>query len=153
MKVLFFLLTIGILPCNFVFSGLLIVPIDSTKPCSPLDVPVTASDSIQDAIDNLPDEGGTVFLKAGIHKINSGIRINRSNISVTGEQGTLIKVEDGVNQPALLIGTAAATPGEDDLIRNISIANIKIDGNQLNQTSETDPSRPHIRNNGIEIRA
>lgn len=132
-----------------------VVPLgSSTSLCSscPPEVVVTTSDSIQEAIDSLPVVGGTVFVKAGIHEINSGIHINRSNVSIIGEQGTVIKLQNGVNQPVILIGTDIAAPTLANLISNISIANLEIDGNQLGQTSETDPLRPHIRNNGIDIR-
>ncbi|MCI5211995.1 MAG: right-handed parallel beta-helix repeat-containing protein [Candidatus Electrothrix sp. ATG2] len=91
-------------------------------------------------------------MKAGVHEINSGIHINRSNVSLRGEQGSVVKLKSGVNQPVFLIGTDVATPTLSDLISNISVVNLEIDGNQLGQTSETDPTRPHIRNNGIDIR-
>jgi hypothetical protein len=119
---------------------------------TPSRVVVTTSHSIQDAINKLSKSGGTLFLKAGIYKINSGIHINRSNVSIIGEQGVIIKLKNGVNQPVILIGTDIATPTNANLIENISISNLEINGNQLAQTSEIDPARPHIRNNGIDIR-
>ena len=108
---------------------------------------------IQQAISGLPVSGGTVFLKAGNFTLTNGIHINRSNVSILGEQGTYLKLDDNVNQPVILVGTDTSTPGMDDIIKNIRIANLEIDGNRANQDSETDPQRSWIRNNGIDIRA
>ena len=51
-----------------------------------------------------------MFIKAGVHEITAGIHIDRSNVTITGEQGTVIKLKSGVNQPVFLIGTDIATP-------------------------------------------
>ncbi len=131
-------------------NKVVVIPLNSST--GTYEVVVTKSDSIQEAIDNLPTKGGSVFIKAGVHEIASGIHINQSNVTISGEQGTVIKLKNGVNQPVFLIGTDIATPTLANLISNISIANLEIDGNQLGQSSETDPTRPHIRNNGIDIR-
>ncbi len=136
-------------------NKVVVIPLDSSsqscQACSP-EVVVTKSDSIQNAINNLPVDGGTIFIKSGVHEIDSGIHINRSNITITGEQGTVIKLKSGVNQPVFLVGTDLESPTLANLITNISISNLEIDGNQAGQSSETDPTRPHIRNNGIDIR-
>jgi hypothetical protein len=115
-------------------NKVVVIPLDLSKStCSscPPEVVVTTSDSIQEAIDSLPGEGGTVFIKAGVHEINVGIHINRSNVSIIGEQGTVIKLRDGVNQPVILVGTDIAAPTLANMISNISIANLEIDGNQF----------------------
>lgn len=162
------ILTPGKTWCLFAIVGLLannpaavaqnkvvVVPLASKPSCQscPPEVVVTPTDSIQEAIDGLSASGGTVFIKAGVHIISAGIHIKHSNISITGEQGTIIKLQNTANQPVILIGTDAATPAAPDQISNIAIANLEIDGNQLGQTSEVDPTRTHIRNNGIDIRA
>ena len=137
-------------------NKVVVVPLGSSGyPCQscPPEIVVTTSDSIQKAIDKLPATGGTVFLKAGVHNLSAGIHINHSNISMIGEHGAALKLQNTVNQPVILIGTDVATPSAPDQISNISIANLEIDGNKAGQTSETDPARPHIRNNGIDIRA
>jgi hypothetical protein len=136
-------------------NKVVVIPLDSSsqscQSCPP-EVVVTKSDSIQNAIDNLPVDGGYIFIKSGVHEIDSGIHINRPNVTISGEQGAIIKLKSGVNQPVFLVGTDIASPTLANLITNISISNLKIDGNQAGQSSETDPTRPHIRNNGIDIR-
>ena len=106
---------------------------------------------IQAAIGLLPNNGGTVYIKAGTYSLTEGIQISRSNISLVGEMGTLLRLEAEVNQPVILIGSDAETPSH--LIENIRIEKLEIDGNMAAQSSETDPDRPWIRNNGIDIRA
>ena len=107
--------------------------------------------AIQQAIDSLPDEGGTIYIRARIYTLSQGIHINRANVTVLGEQGTVIKLGDSVKQPVFLIGTDEETAVA--RIENIQINNIEIDGNKNNQNgSEVDPSRQWIRNNGIDVR-
>lgn len=109
-----------------------------------------ATIDIQAAIDSLPAAGGTVFVRAGVRVLNAGVRINRSNVALQGEPGTILKLANGVNQPVILVGSAAETPAI--VTWNISISNLEIDGNMLNQTSEIDPNRRWLRNNGIDVR-
>jgi hypothetical protein len=106
--------------------------------------------SIQLAIDSLPEAGGTIYIKPGIHLITQAIHVNRSHITIAGERGTVLKLGDGVNQPVLLIGSDDETPTQ--CIKNIQIKNFGIDGNRKAQSSETDPTRPWLRNNGIDVR-
>ncbi len=111
------------------------------------------ADYIQQAIDALPLSGGTVYLRAGSYLLTKKIHINKSNVTLLGEQGTLIKLGDTVNQPVLLIGTDKENPSyPNDLIQNIHVSHFEIDGNQLNQTSEFDATKNWIRNNGIDVR-
>jgi hypothetical protein len=66
-------------------------------------VTVAPGDDIQAAIDRLPDAGGCVCLKAGVHAIKTAITITRSYIKLVGEStGAMVRlVGDGA---ALLIG-------------------------------------------------
>jgi parallel beta-helix repeat protein len=91
------------------------------------------------------------LIRAGIHTLTQGIHVNRSNIAITGEPGTILKLAGGVNQPVMLLGSAAETPLV--TIYNVRIANLEIDGSKTVQTSEIDPTRPWIRNNGIDVRS
>ena len=109
--------------------------------------------NIQQALNVLPAAGGTVYFKAGNFALTNGIHINRSNVTILGEQGTLLRLDDHVNQPVILVGTDIVSPGINDTIKNIRIASLEIDGNRANQDSEVDPQRIWIRNNGIDIRA
>ena len=106
--------------------------------------------SIQEAIDALPPGGGVVTVPAGTHVCFRGLRINRSDVTLRGEGQAILKLASGVNQPVLLVGGDAEIPAA--AIRNIRVENLQIDGSQKGQTSETDPARPWIRNNGIDVR-
>jgi len=106
---------------------------------------------IQEAIDSLADDGGgTVYIRTGEYTLSQGIHIVSSKITISGEQGTLIKLANNVNQPVILIGTDESIPAT--RIENIKIENIEIDGNKDHQDSETDPDRDWIRNNCIDVR-
>lgn len=57
-------------------------------------ITVAPGESIQAALDALPDEGGCVCLKTGVHIINEPIRINRSNVILQGESpGVTVHLE------------------------------------------------------------
>ena len=115
---------------------------------------ITPDDSItiQQAINLLPPEGGSVFLKAGEYDLSQGIHINRSNVSLKGEPGVILKLENDVNQPVILVGTDKEIPSTGDTTENVQILNLEIDGNKANQSSEIDQERDWIRNNGIDVR-
>lgn len=70
-------------------------------------VVVHPGESIQEAIDALPPEGGCVCLKAGIHEVNATIEIARSRVTLEGEcPGAIVRSNQAA--PALRIGTNAA---------------------------------------------
>ncbi len=128
-------------------------PTCETTPVDQAPVVVVPDDvaDIQAAIDSaLPTAGGTIFIRSGVYRLTAGIHIGRSNVSVVGEPGVLLTLAAGVNQPVVLVGTDAQVPAR--RIENISITQIEIDGNRAEQTSETDPARPWIYNNGIDVR-
>lgn len=109
--------------------------------------------NIQDAINSLPNNGGTVFIKAGNYIITESIHINKSNVTLKGEQGTYLKLDDHINQPVIRVGTDKEIPVyPTDSIKNINILNIEIDGNKTNQDAEEDVKRKWIMNNGIDVR-
>lgn len=111
---------------------------------------VGPGESIQQAIDGLPAEGGTVVLAAGEHWLTAGLWVNRSGMTLRGEAGARLRLADGVNQPVILLGDDAEVPGA--VIRNLRVEGLEIDGNRKGQDSETDPTRPWIRNNGLDVR-
>lgn len=117
------------------------------------DAPEGARQSIQAAIDALPADGGTVFIPAGTYILDGMIHINRSNVALRGEPGTLLRLGDGVKQPNLLIGSSAPAPAKDEKIHNIYISGLELDGNKDAQDSEFHPVMPWLRNNTIDIRA
>jgi parallel beta-helix repeat protein len=69
-------------------------------------VTVYPGDDIQAAINSLPDEGGCICLKTGLHEIRVPLEIHASNITFQGESpGTIVRAVDSL--PYLLeIGRA-----------------------------------------------
>ena len=108
--------------------------------------------SIQQSIDNLPSDGGTVYIKAGMYNISASIHINKSNVTLQGEQGAILFLADHINQPVILIGTDVETPSAVNQINNIRLCNLEINGNKGNQDSEFAQGRAWLRNNGIDVR-
>jgi hypothetical protein len=66
-------------------------------------VNVEPGDDIQAALDSLPEEGGCVCLKTGVHAITSTLRLRSSNVLLHGESPGAIVRAGGVS-PRLLIG-------------------------------------------------
>ena len=143
----------AILPALFFTLGLA-VPVSATMQVGNTVILFAgaAASTIQNAVDSLPAEGGTVKLNAGVYTLSQGIHIDRSNVTFMGESGTVLRLNDSVDQPVILVGTDAQTPVEGDEIQNVRISNLEIDGNKDNQNQETDPDRSWIRNNGIDVR-
>ena len=152
-KSIYCLLAAGLIGCVW-YAGCRLSNADTAKKnnASPASVIIVPDDmtSIQLAIDSLPEAGGTVYIKPGIYLVAQAIHINRSNITVSGQRGTVLKLCDGINQPVLLLGSDEEKPA--GLIENIQIKNLEIDGNRKAQTAETDPDRPWLRSNGIDVR-
>ncbi len=104
-------------------------PDNATGCCT---VVVRPGENIQDAIDSLPEAGGCVCLKPGLHEINDALRIEGSNISLRGEtKGAVVRRIDDAT--ALLVEHPAGI-----LISGVSISNIQfefdnseIDGSSL----------------------
>jgi hypothetical protein len=111
----------------------------------PDDVP-----TIHEAIDSLPPEGGTVYVRAGTYEVSGAVHIYRSNVTIQGEQGTRVRLGDHVNQPVFLVGDDEPVPTV--TIENVKICCIEIDGNKNAQDQEGDITRPWIMNNGIDVR-
>lgn len=86
--------------------------------------------SIQDAIDRLPQSGGTVLIPSGIYIVSTPIKVS-SNVHLKGAGlSTCLKLADGANcnviqnvNPRLWID------------ENITITNMQIDGNKATQTA------------------
>lgn len=88
------------------------------------------STGIQAAIDALPIGGGKVILPAGTYNVTATINITKSNITLEGVgEATILYLADGANQDVLVAGDGTNT------YTGIKIANLKIDCNQTNQTT------------------
>ena len=57
-------------------------------------ITVLPGDSIQEAINNLPAEGGIVELAAGVHDVYDTIVISRSNVTIQGTRDSEIRSHD-----------------------------------------------------------
>jgi S-formylglutathione hydrolase FrmB len=112
---------------------------------------------VAQAMKMLPNAGGTVFVRArkACYVIKESIHMNRSNLSLIGEQGATLCLADGIRQPVVLVGSAAPSVPESDHVHNIRIADLTIDGNRMNQgrdaRSEDARGRPHLKNNAVSV--
>jgi hypothetical protein len=85
--------------------------------------------SIQDALDSLPDEGGTVVVPAGVYTLAKKIKL-ASNVELRGEgmQETVLVLADGANDH--LISNSSLIKGNTD----ITIRDIGLRGNSAHQS-------------------
>ncbi len=105
---------------------------------------------IQSAIATLPDKGGRVVVEPGIYACAGPIIIDRDKVQLVGNAGTVLRLADGANSPVLIVGDAAPVPAH--VVKHVKVSDLTIDGNRLNQSVETWPVIPEIRNNGITLR-
>ncbi len=86
---------------------------------------VHPGESIQAAIDSLPDEGGCVCLKSGNHAITAPIHINRSGVTLHGESpGVRVTANAATTaglQQMLVVGGAETT------VRDVEVAMIRFE--------------------------
>lgn len=85
--------------------------------------------SIQDAINDLPDGGGTVYIPSGSYPISSTVLLI-DNLSFIGEGPgkTVLQLVSGSNCNIINLGVNT---------QNVLIENITLDGNRYNQGDET----------------
>lgn len=110
---------------------------------------------IQTAIDSLPLVGGQIVVEAGRFTCTEPVVIDKDNLDLRGQgPATILRLADGANSPALVVGQTVRDP----LVTrsNIHISDLVIEANRENQSIEcwnspgcdTNP----IRNNGITLR-
>ena len=111
--------------------------------------------SIQSAIDTLPNEGGEVRLKAGVYLCRKPIYLDKNNIRLEGAgPATLLRLADNANSPVIVMGNRDNLP--DQAVKHVEVAKLMIDGNRWHQQTECmgghcSAAFP-LRNNGISIR-
>lgn len=108
---------------------------------------------IQSLVNSLPEYGGTINLPASTIEIETPIVINKDNTRLIGTN-TIIRLKNHANCPVIIIGGPRNNPT--NIVRNIMINNIIIDGNRTNQDRETwklSGEGANIRNNGIVIQS
>ncbi len=107
-------------------------------------------------VQRLLDEQGpiplVVKIAAGEYKLKRSLHINRSNVTIEGEPGVVLRLGKNVQAPVIAVGSQAAHPLDSERIENIVITDLTIDGNRDAQESEYDRDLPWIRNNGIDVR-
>jgi hypothetical protein len=69
-----------------------------------------------------------------------------------GRPGTRFVLGDHVNKPVVSVGSQAEYLTDADMIEDIVITDIEIDGNKDNQDAEVGVEQLWIRNNGIDVR-
>jgi len=112
-------------------------------------------EAIQEAIDKPPqDEGRIVLVAAGTYLCRAPIVIDRDAVTLRGTgPGTLLRLDDHVNRPVLVVGGVDPVP---EKRRNIHVADLAIDGNRLNQDFECHTggctNLDFLRNNAISLR-
>ncbi|MCK5396759.1 MAG: right-handed parallel beta-helix repeat-containing protein [Thermoplasmata archaeon] len=79
---------------------------------------------VQTAIDNLPSEGGAIYIKNGIYTISSPISIPSNTSLIGAGTSTIIRLDD--NKNCKILQNKDQTNGNS----NILISNLKIDGNR-----------------------
>lgn len=93
-----------------------------------------------------------IKIAPGFYEIEESFRINRSNVSIVAESEVMFLLVAGVNQPVIAVGTQKEWVGSSDIIENIRVSGISVDGSKDYQSSEFDWERPWIGNNGIDVR-
>ncbi len=94
----------------------------------------------------------TLKVAKGLYLLDESFHIARSNVNLIAEPGARFVLAKEVNQPVIAIGTQKEWVDEADIIENIHISGIEVDGNREYQSSELDRQKPWIRNNGIDVR-
>ena len=115
--------------------------------------PGASGTAIQQALDSLPDDGGTVFLPPGISEIRQPIVLRRDHLSLRGSgEATVLRLADGANCPVIILGEPVNNPKT--TVRHLLVSDCLIDGNRTRQPHELWRSRgegSEIRNNGITV--
>jgi len=111
--------------------------------------------SIQSALDSLPTSGGEIRLEAEQYLCKKPLIIAKNNVRLLGQgSATLLKLADGANAPVVIMGSAEKIPTFS--VRHVEIANLAIDGNRRQQTTECMgggcSAKFPLRNNGISVR-
>lgn len=108
---------------------------------------------IQAALGALPDAGGIVILPPGNITLTRPIVIRRPWQTLRGAgTNTVLRVADGANCPALILGEPVNHPGHD--VTHVRVELLFIDGNRHAQQRELwreQGEGSEIRNNGITV--
>jgi hypothetical protein len=112
--------------------------------------------AVQSVVGNAADLAAdpvTIKVQTGRYLLKDSFRIARSKVSIIGEPGAVFELLGNTNEPVIAIGTQAEIARPADVIADIAIMGLEIDGNKDRQSSEYSARKPWIRNNGIDARA
>lgn len=108
---------------------------------------------IQQALDELPANGGEVVLPSGIFTVHQPIVLRRDHQTLRGSgKETVLRLADGANCPVIIMGEPINDPQR--TIRHLCLSNLFIDGNRYHQQRELwqlTGEGSQIRNNGITV--
>jgi hypothetical protein len=111
---------------------------------------------VQPAVASVSDDAPqplTIKILPGRYLLKDSFRIGRSHVSLIGEPGAIFHLMGNTNEPVIAVGTQVEIARSADVISDIAIIGLEIDGNKERQSSEFSARRPWIRNNGIDVRA
>jgi parallel beta-helix repeat protein len=84
--------------------------------------------TINNAINNLPASGGSIYLREGTYILSNSIAISKSNVTLVGAgASTVLKIKDSKNADMNVIDASGMV--------NLLIQNLRIDGNSANQST------------------
>ena len=124
-------------------------------PSSVLNTKTDECEFIRQELRQLSGNGGEVVIPAGVYTCSSPIVLNKSNTALRGEGDVTLRLANDTNAPLLIMGNIETPP---QIIENISVAHLNLDGNKDHQTSEfwggdcDGGGTSVIRNNGITVR-
>lgn len=112
-------------------------------------------EEVQKALDSLADRGGVVVLPPGEISLSAPLVLRRDYQTLRGAGAeTTLKVADGANCPAIIMGEPVNHPQK--VLRGLNVANLTIDGNRSHQSRELwklSGEGSEIRNNGIIVQS
>lgn len=107
---------------------------------------VRPGQSIQAGIDALPDAGGCVCLKTGLHIVREPIRIARGGVALNAESpGTTVRSEGA--GPVLIIGNPAGR----GRVEGVDVLGIDFEGNETSQTGGGTAPAPQVGEGVISV--
>lgn len=112
---------------------------------------VACGQDIQAAVNALTE---VILTSPCVYNVTSTIFLRSGSIlrASPPDRLAVLRLNDGANQPVVLVGNDLEVGTSAPLMTNVVIRDIAIDGNKAAQSSETMPSKPWIRNNGIDVR-
>lgn len=136
--------------------------------------PSEGTKGIQQAVNNLPADGGLISLTKGVYDVNNGAQypgnaviVDKDNVAIIGQgRETVIRTPDGYSpdergQKIIDLGGNDADDGNDDhpgftslnFVDGCVVANLSIDGNWQNQTPIDDTTSDGAGYDGHNLEA